>query len=157
MPDSFTQQVELGEGLQLLIGADIEELLAGVLADLDAVAAPLKLLAERAHVLAVGVENKNRRMVLLIGLALVNYVQAARAIDCHVVRGLPGKAVGELRPVVLHFVAVLSRADDQGAVGLLGREYRGCQRQAGRSGRGGGKKLTTRNSTALGMRHDSTC
>ena len=130
LPDGFALQVELGERLEVLIGADVEELLPAFVANLDAVPAPLELLAERADVFAVGIEHEDRRMVLQVGLPFVNHVHAARLVDGHVVRRLPGEPVGQLRPVVLHLVSVLAFADDQRPIGFLGREYGGAPAKA---------------------------
>ena len=48
-PDDFAGERELREVLQLLIAGDVEELLVALGAHFEAVAAALKLIAERAH------------------------------------------------------------------------------------------------------------
>ena len=47
-------------------------------------------------------------------------VDEAVAIDRHAVRRLPGKLPRQLRPIVVHFVAVVARAEHDLRVGLAG-------------------------------------
>ena len=138
-PDEFALEGELGEVLQLLVAGDVEELLAALGADFQAVAAALELVAEGAHELALGIKDEDGRVAGLVLAALVDDVEEAVAIDGDVVGGLPGVFVGQLGPVVLHLVTVLARADDELGVGLLRGEHAG---RGARGERGGGEETT---------------
>src|SRR5262249_58089059 len=74
LPGCSPFEVHLGERLEVLVGADVEIFLAPFFADLDAVPAPLELLSERPDVLAGRIEDEDRRMLLLVGLPLVNNI-----------------------------------------------------------------------------------
>ncbi len=122
-PDDFPLRRHLCERLHALVAAHIEKLLVALLADLDAVAAPLKLTAERADEFSCRIEHEDRRVVFLGFVAFVNHIQIARRIDGDVVRGLPGEPVGQLWEMVLHPERMGSLAnDDVGADAAAARE-----------------------------------
>ena len=127
-----------------MIRADIEEVLTTLTANVEAMAATLKLRAERANVLSCLVEHENRRMVLQVELALLNDVEQPLAIKCHVVRRLPRVLARQLRPLVNHLVLIIARAEDHLAIGLLGRGNRRRGKRHGRNPDGGFDKLSTR-------------
>ena len=134
IPDDLTGGRHLREALHLLVAADIEKLLVPLLADLDAVAAPLKLAAECADEFPVGVEDEDRRMVLLILLPLVDHVEVASRVDSDVVRGLPGEPVRQLREIVAHTEGVCAFAEDRLATDAA--DLRQGRRRGGRGGEG---------------------
>jgi len=113
VPDDLTLKRQLGKRLHALIPADVEKLLAALAADLDAMAAPLKLAAEGPHKHTLRIKHEDRRMILQLSAALVDHVEVAAAIESHVVGGLPGEAVGELGEVVLHAEGVLALAQNR--------------------------------------------
>src|SRR4051812_21152222 len=86
----------------------------------EAVTATLELVAERADKLSVRIENENGRVVLLVFVALVDHVQVACFVEGHVVCRLPRVLLRQLWPVVQRFVLVLTAAENDGGIGLLG-------------------------------------
>ena len=154
LPDRLAFQSQLGERLFHLVGADVQELFAAFFADLDAVAAALELLSERADELAGLVEDEDRGMVDEVFPAFMDDVEQAGTVDGDVVGDLPTVFGRELREVVLDFVLIRPFAHDQRLVGLGGgMDGRGAQedtaRDCGGCGGGGGQrglhKLTTGN------------
>ena len=117
----------------MLVGADIEELVVALLADLDAVPTALELLAKAADVFAGVVENEDRRMIFQLLAPLVDDIDIGLGIHSHIVRGLPGELIGQLQPVVQHLVTMLALAGDHGPVVSL---VLGAQQQG--PGGGGG-------------------
>ena len=137
-PDDLAVERQLREGLHALVAADVEEFRVAFFANLDAVAASLKLAAERPDECARRVEHEDGRVVFLILVALVDHVQIARRIDGDAMRGLPGEPVGQLRKTVVHPKRVCPRADDDvgahataAGEGGRGRDCHGPCRQGG--------------------------
>ena len=113
-PNGVALERELGELLETLITGDVEEFFAALVVDFEAVAAALKLLAERADEFAVVVEHEDRRVILLILVPFVDHVQVAGFVERDVVRRLPRVLVRQLRPVVQRFVFVFAFTQDDG-------------------------------------------
>ena len=65
-PDDFAAEVELGETFAADVRADVEELLAALVVNLEPVSAAAEHLAERADVSALGIEDEDRRMFGLL-------------------------------------------------------------------------------------------
>ena len=94
LPDDLALEAHLGEGLQVLVGADVEELFPAFLPDLDPVTAALELLSKAPDVASLGVEDEDRGVVLLLLPSFVDDVEEAIFVDRDVVRGLPGELIG---------------------------------------------------------------
>ncbi len=77
-PDRLSLERQLGERLHLLIRADVEELLAPLLANLDAVATPLELGSERRMYFPSASNTKIDGWSLRSSRALVDDVQVPR-------------------------------------------------------------------------------
>ena len=90
----------------------------------EPVPAALKFFAERTDVFAVCIKHKNCWVVRLILVPLVNHIQVTGLIECHIVRRLPGELVWQLRPIVSHFVLVLTFAENDWGSSFFGGDYR---------------------------------
>ena len=120
IPNDVSLEGQFGEGLHVLIGGDVEELLRALGADFDAVAAALELAAEGADEFADGIKNEDAGVILDVGIPFVHHVEVLPGIDGNVMSGLPGEFVGELGEVVVDFVLMFTFTDDYRSAGFLG-------------------------------------
>ena len=139
-PDGFAFERELRETLHLLIRGDVEKLFLALGDDFQPMPAALKLISKRADKFPLLIEHEDGRMLLQVLAPLVRDVEQAVAIHRDVVRDLPRVFVRQLRPMVLHLVTMLARANDELRVRLLRREHARHGERSGGSGRGGGKE-----------------
>jgi hypothetical protein len=91
--------------------AQVEDLLAAFLADVDAVATGIVALAERTDVLALGIENDDGVHRGSIE-SLMFDVNETIIINGDAVGRFPADVAGQLAPVVDAFVAIVALADD---------------------------------------------
>src|SRR5262249_10150232 len=121
--------------------AQVEELLAALLADVDAVAAGIITLAERTDVFALGIEDDNRIHRGSIESLMLD-VDEAFLVDGDAVRRVPADVAKQLAPVVDALVAILALTDDGffGAALLAGGED-GRGRAADQRRRAGRRRL----------------
>jgi hypothetical protein len=136
-PDHFALECELGEVLQLLVARDIEELRIAFGANFKTMTASLKLISERTHEFALGIKHEYGWVILQVLAAFMNDVDQAVSVHRHVVSGLPGVFIRQLRPVVQHFISVITGADDELLFGLRRREHSGHRQRGGCRGDSG--------------------
>ena len=77
-----------------------------------AVTTALILVTKGSNVLPVGIENKDRRMVFLLLVAFVNYIQIASLVQRDIVGCLPSKLARQLSKIMMDFVLVGTCAND---------------------------------------------
>src|SRR5262249_6160204 len=123
----------------------IQIFLSVLLADVDAMAAPVVFLAEGADELALRVEDDDRilglvgRLGHLVAAAVLD-IDQARLVDRHAVGLAPVAGGPHLSPVVVALVTVVAPADDLGTAARLvaGMHERWGTGPSGRRGRGQG-------------------
>ena len=118
-PNRLASERQLGELFDRLVPRDIQKLFTILFVHFQTMPAALKVLAERPHVLPVGIEHEDRRMILLVFVSFVNHIQIAGLVERHIVRRLPRELIRQLRPVVNHFIFVLAFAQNERRLGLL--------------------------------------
>ena len=134
-PDCFPLEGKLGEGLHVLVRANVEKFLVSFLTNFQPVPTSLELLAEGTDEFASWIEYENRGVIGLVAPALMNDVKVACLVHRDVVGGLPSVLPRKLSPVMMDFVAVFAFPDDEWSrLALLGRQnVRGGKRCSGRS------------------------
>ena len=109
-PNCLALEGEFSEGLYVLVGADVEELLAAFLAYLDAVSSSLELTAEGSNKFSCGIKYEDGGVILEVGSALVDDIEVACLVESYVVGGLPSELFRKFRPIMMNLVAMLALA-----------------------------------------------
>src|SRR5208282_3266428 len=137
-PDDMAVERHLCD-LVILDVAHVQEFFLALLADSQAVAASMELLAERANELALLIEDRDG-VHRIPGSRLMREIDQPAFIEDHAVRVAPMDMRGERAPVVRGLVGIRTRAEDRQTAARLvaGSDERRTdgRRCSGRSGRG---------------------
>ncbi len=111
IPDDVSGESEFGEGFDVLIAGDVEELFFAFAANFNAMASALELAAEGADEFPFGIEDEDGGVVFDVGFPFVHDVEILLGIDGDIVSGLPGELIRKLGEAVIDFVLVFSFSD----------------------------------------------
>ena len=92
--------------------AHVEELFAGLFANVDAVPAGIDVFGERADVFPLGIEHDGR-VHHMLAVPLMRDIDQPGFVDRHAVGRFPTDVARQFAPAVDAFVAEFARADDR--------------------------------------------